>query len=145
MREEHEVRIGNVEVLEGLVKLLGLQPWFRYEKYRTPYALPLIKGVVLDFDETPVGDFVELEGARVAIDRAARALGFAKRDYITGSYGRLHMESLHIKGKAASQYEPTPGTGLPDMVFSKAKKASSKGRVRRKRISARRSSQVKKN
>jgi adenylate cyclase, class 2 len=140
VREEHEVRIGNVEVLEGLVKLLGLQPWFRYEKFRTPYVLPRIKGVVLDFDETPVGDFLELEGSPAAIDRAARALRFAKSDYITKSYGRLQMESLHIKGTAASQYEPTPGAGVPDMVFSEGTKTSSARRVRRKRISRRRSS-----
>jgi adenylate cyclase class IV len=44
-REEHEVRIGNAGVLEGMCRLLGLRPWFRYEKYRTPYVLPSIKGV----------------------------------------------------------------------------------------------------
>jgi adenylate cyclase class IV len=139
VREEHEVRIGNAQVLEGLCRLLGLQPWFRYEKYRSPYVLPGIKGVVLDFDETPVGDYLELEGDRAAIDRSARLLGFTKADYIVKSYGGLFMESLrdkrhaHAKGRrtgrtessfgrgAASQNEPTPESRLPDMLFSKQK------------------------
>ena len=106
-------------MLEALCKMLGLRPWFRYEKYRSTYALPGIKGVELDFDETPVGDYLELEGHRVSIDRAARRLGFTKADYIVRSYGGLFMESLQVRGKGPAKNEPTPGLGLPDMLFQK--------------------------
>ena len=119
-REEHEVRIGNASVLEGLCRLLGLRPWFRYEKYRSAYALPGIKGVELDFDETPVGDYLELEGDRASIDRAARLLGFGKGDYIVKSYGGLYMESRGIRGEGPVKGEPAPNSGVPDMLFGKA-------------------------
>jgi adenylate cyclase class IV len=136
VREEHEVRVGNAQMLEALCKMLGLRPWFRYEKYRSTYALPGIKGVELDFDETPVGDYLELEGARVSIDRAARRLGFTKADYIVGSYGGLFMESLKIRGTGATKNEPTP-----DMLFRK------QGAARKQfsnRPSNRKSSKIKK-
>jgi len=43
-------------------------------------------------DETPVGNYVELEGAPAWIDRMARRMGFAERDYITASYARLYLD-----------------------------------------------------
>jgi len=141
VREEHEVRVGNAQMLEALCKMLGLRPWFRYEKYRSKYELPGIKGVELDFDETPVGDYLELEGTRVSIDRAARRLGFSKGDYIVGSYGGLFMESLKIPGKGATINEPTPELGLPDMLFRK--QGASRKRISN-RSSNRKSSKIKK-
>jgi adenylate cyclase class IV len=141
VREEHEVRVGNAQMLEALCKMLGLRPWFRYEKYRSTYALPGIKGVELDFDETPVGDYLELEGVRVSIDRAARRLGFSKADYIVGSYGGLFMESLKIRGKGATKNEPTPELGLPDMLF---RKQSASLKRFSNRSSNRKSSKIKK-
>ena len=59
-------------------------PGFRYEKYRTTFRLP---GLHLDLDETPVGVFLELEGAPRAIDRAARSLGFSR----TRLHSRAHI------------------------------------------------------
>jgi adenylate cyclase class IV len=149
VREEHEVRVGNAQMLEALCKMLGLRPWFRYEKFRSTYALPGIKGVELDFDETPVGDYLELEGARVSIDRAARRLGFSKADYIVRSYGGLFMESLKLRGKGATINEPTPALGLPDMLFRKqsaARKQFSNRTSNRTstRASNRKSSKIKK-
>ena len=49
----------------------GLEPWFRYEKYRSTYRLPGLPGVKVELDETPIGDFLEVEGAARGIDRAA--------------------------------------------------------------------------
>jgi adenylate cyclase class 2 len=43
-------------------------------------------------DETPIGDFLELEGPSDWIDRTARDLGFSTSDYITSSYITLYME-----------------------------------------------------
>jgi adenylate cyclase class 2 len=49
-------------------------------------------------DQTPIGDFLELEGAAQWIDRTARTLGFSPADYITVSYGRLYLEYCEAKG-----------------------------------------------
>jgi adenylate cyclase class 2 len=63
---------------------------FRYEKFRTEYAKVSNQGKIL-VDETPIGDYLELEGSPRWIDRTARQLGFSKADYITRSYGYLYL------------------------------------------------------
>jgi hypothetical protein len=40
-------------------------------------------------DETPVGDFGEIEGPARWIDRTAKQLGISSKDYITLSYAEL--------------------------------------------------------
>jgi len=40
-------------------------------------------------DETPIGDFAELEGTPAWIDRVAAGLGVKPSEYMTLSYGRL--------------------------------------------------------
>ena len=42
-------------------------------------------------DETPIGNYLELEGGPRWIDRTAKLLGFSKADYITRSYGYLYL------------------------------------------------------
>ena len=122
VREEHELRIADHEEMPRILEALGLRPWFRYEKFRTTYGLPGIAHLKVELDETPVGLFLEIEGERGAIDRAAELLGFARSDYIDGSYGALFMEKLGLARKAAPQNEPTPFSGLPDMVFRKSRR-----------------------
>lgn len=98
IREEIECRIGDADRLERLFKRLGLQPWFRYEKYRTKYRLRQFPRLQVDLDETPIGTFLELEGAKSAIDAAARALGYGAKDYIAASYLELYFEDCDRRG-----------------------------------------------
>ena len=106
-------------VFEGL----GLRPWFRYEKYRSTYRLPGFYGLVVALDETPIGDFLELEGGSAAIDRCSALLGFRPADYIVKSYGALFLEQRRSAAAAAgsstpgSRDEPSNAAGLPDMLF----------------------------
>jgi adenylate cyclase, class 2 len=118
IREEREVRILDYEEMPRVFEALGLRPWFRYEKFRSTFRLPRIKGLQLMLDETPIGVFVELEGERGEIDRAAGLLGFGPSDYITKSYGALFMEELGLAARAFHN-EPIPSSGLPDMVFDR--------------------------
>jgi adenylate cyclase, class 2 len=67
---------------------LGFRAGFRYEKYRTSFRL---RGLHLDLDETPIGVFLELEGAPAAIRRTARALGFAPKDHLRATYWDLYV------------------------------------------------------
>jgi adenylate cyclase class 2 len=88
MREEHETRVEKADALTHAFDVLGLRPWFRYQKYREEFSAP---GVVIAIDDTPVGTYVELEGDEGAIHVVSSALGRSPADYIVDSYYRLFM------------------------------------------------------
>lgn len=96
VREELETVLTDAAALQKIFEGLGLRGWFRYEKYRTPYKLPArypwAKDLLIDYDETPIGTFIELEGPHGAIDQAARLLGFHPRDFITKNYLVLYLD-----------------------------------------------------
>jgi adenylate cyclase class 2 len=87
-REEIETAVGDAAALRGLLTRLGYEVVFRYEKYRAEYAT---QGGVALIDETPIGVFIELEGAPDWIDACAALLGFTPQHYITDSYGALYF------------------------------------------------------
>ena len=88
-REELEVEVSDPRRLSEMLARLNFLPSFRYEKFRTEYRRPGETGVAA-LDETPIGVYLELEGAPVWIDRSARRLGFTESDYSTASYGSLY-------------------------------------------------------
>jgi adenylate cyclase class 2 len=88
-REEIEVDVTDGAAMEQILAGLGYQPTFRYEKYRTTYAHPDQPGLIT-LDETPIGDFLELEGPAVWIDTTALQLGYSQADYLTASYASLY-------------------------------------------------------
>jgi adenylate cyclase, class 2 len=95
-RLERELIIRKPRGWPMALRSLGLNPVFRYEKYRTTFRLP---GLELDLDETPIGTFLELEGAPGKIDRVARALGFSPCDYIRATYGELYAAHGRRRGR----------------------------------------------
>jgi adenylate cyclase class 2 len=84
---ETEIGVRRPERLQHTLRLIGFEPGFRYEKYRSSFRLP---GVHLCLDETPIGAFLELEGTPAAIDSAAHGLGYGPPDYIRGTYWDLY-------------------------------------------------------
>jgi adenylate cyclase, class 2 len=119
IREESELRISEPGQALTILEALGVRPWFRYEKFRTLFELPRMPGLTLALDETPIGVFLELEGPREEINRAAELLGFARSGYVSKSYGALFMEERGLAGRA-SHNEPVPFSGVPDMVFGRS-------------------------
>ena len=105
-REELELEISSAAAMMSIVERLGYRRMFRYEKYRTEFHQPRRAGIAM-LDETPVGVYLELEGAPRWIDLSARRLGFQESDYITASYGRVYLEWCAANGRQ-------PG----DMTFS---------------------------
>jgi adenylate cyclase class 2 len=85
-RREVETTVGDADALQAIVEALGFRPAFRYQKYRAVYRWRDVEIVV---DETPIGCFLEIEGALPGIHAAAAALGYAPADYIRDSYVAL--------------------------------------------------------
>jgi len=106
-RQEINIDFPDAEGLQIVLNQIGYQPAFRYEKFRTEYSIPPGTGLVM-LDETPIGNFLEIEGSPRWIDRTASLLGFSSADYITASYVSLYVTYCREHGI-------TPG----NMVFSK--------------------------
>jgi adenylate cyclase class 2 len=85
-RIETETEVADGAALEQIFLSIGLVAAFRYEKWRTEWTDGEGHCVV---DETPIGNFAELEGSAEWIDRAAARLCIDSAQYITLSYGRL--------------------------------------------------------
>ena len=97
-RKERETRVEDGKRLEEIFGALGLKPAFRYEKFRSEWT-DGTGHVVLD--ETPIGDFGEIEGPPRWIDRVANALGLTRAQYITKSYTELFNDwKRRTRGKA---------------------------------------------
>jgi adenylate cyclase class 2 len=98
VREEVETLVGDEAAMRRVLEALDLQVVFRYEKYREEYDGP---DVVVAIDETPVGTFVEIEGAEAGILATAAAMGRGPDDFVTESYRGLffrHRERLGLTG-----------------------------------------------
>jgi len=133
-RREIETRVEDGALLGEVLKNLGLKRVFIYEKYRTTYAQgdyadlqalpqaprrggpcarPQAEGNEADhglpqvaYDETPIGNYLELEGPEEWIDAVATRLGYSRQDYIANNYLALYYQKCREEGK-------TPG----NMVF----------------------------
>lgn len=111
VRRELESPLGDPELMMKVLAGLGFRPRFRYEKYRTSFRLRGLPRLHVEWDETPIGVFLELEGPPRAIDAAARRLGFARKDYVTANYLLLYRQECAKRGVK-------PG----DMLFAKKKR-----------------------
>ncbi len=96
-RPELETSIGSLTIFQQILEQLGYARVFRYEKYRTEYADGSNRGAIM-VDETPIGDFMEIEGRGDWIDTTAARLGFSPGDYVLESYGRLYLEHCRKHG-----------------------------------------------
>jgi len=98
LRVEHEVFVSDTETMRAILLGAGFAPVYRYQKYRSTYRFV---GVDAAVDETPIGVFVELEGAEADVDRAAAALGASPSEYIRATYRDLQEKDAAERGVAA--------------------------------------------
>jgi adenylate cyclase, class 2 len=85
-RVETETKVEDGIQMDAILQALGYEPSFRYEKFRAAWGDG--KGHVV-VDETPIGNFGEIEGPARWIDRTAQALEICAEDYITQTYAEL--------------------------------------------------------
>lgn len=108
-RNEIETGVTNGENLDAIFGALGYLPSFRYEKFRAEWTDDHGHVVI---DETPIGDFAEIEGAPEWIDRVATLIGIDENEYITRNYATLFQEWKQRSGIAAKEmtWEAVSGT-----------------------------------
>jgi adenylate cyclase class 2 len=134
VRIETETLLTDGPALAAIFHQLGFEPVFRYEKFRTewshttptidgplftgaalPAELPIGRHLVLD--ETPIGDYAELEGPPAWIDRTLARLGVDPATCLTDSYGSLFLAWKQRTGSPVENLTfdeiPTPAVLLP--------------------------------
>ena len=104
-REERETRVADPEEAEAILLAVGFVRRFRYEKRREEWSLD---ECAIALDETPIGNFVEIEGSPVAIRRCVAALDLDFSRAIPYTYARLYADRR--------KEDPTLP---PDMIFTR--------------------------
>lgn len=127
VREEIELEIADFHRMAAILERLGFRPVQSYEKYRETYHWGDVEVVL---DETPFGDFVELEGENeTALKAVAAALGLDWSRRVLANYLSL-MElarqefDLPFSDLTFANFATRPvdmSTLLPVCVLSEAK------------------------
>jgi adenylate cyclase, class 2 len=99
-RIELETGVTDGKVVDAILRALGYSPSFRYEKFRAEWTDRKAQVVV---DETPIGNFCEIEGPSGWIDATARKLGVKPEDYITKNYATLFIDWKQETGRPARE------------------------------------------
>ena len=94
IRQELETELGDARVARQLLGSLGFEPSFRYQKFRTVLepAEPSGKKLTVTLDETPIGNFLEIEGSARDILALSAKLGHKPTDFIQDSYWQLFQK-----------------------------------------------------
>jgi adenylate cyclase class 2 len=109
VREEIETETGDPEQMVRLFERLGFSPSFRYQKYRTVYTIN-VDGDEIEvvFDETPMGNFIEIEGDDKRVLMVLEAARFSTLDIIRDSYPEIQAARCRERG-----------VPLEDLVFDR--------------------------
>ena len=86
--------------MEIILLALGFAPTFRYEKFRAEWNDG--KGHVV-VDQTPIGNFGEIEGPARWIDQTARHLRVLQANYITDTYAALFLRWKKLTRSSARE------------------------------------------
>lgn len=109
-RIETETVVDDGDAITCIFAALGYVPSFAYEKYRSEWADDRGHCVI---DETPIGDYAELEGPRDWIDSTLQSLKVDPADVTILSYGRIFeqwQQQTHSSAQNMTFAEITPAT-----------------------------------
>lgn len=101
-RIETETKLEDGDALASVFGQLGYFPAFTYEKFRTEWRYTLRAGAHLVIDETPIGNWAELEGPTDWIDAMRLALQVDPASCSTDSYGKLFLSWKERMGSPAT-------------------------------------------
>ena len=102
-REESETVVENADTMLKIFQQVGMEVWFRYEKYREEFSVPVSSGptaeILVALDSTPIGDYAELEGSEEGIRELANRLGFVESQFLRDSYYSLFVRFCREHGE----------------------------------------------
>ena len=122
IRIENETKVADGARMDSILRALSFAPSFHYEKFRAEWSDG--KGHVV-IDETPIGNFAEIEGPAHWIDRTAVGLQVQPRDYVTATYAELFF-----------QWKKQTRSSASDMTFRAVNQSPRRRRQRNDRLSA---------
>jgi adenylate cyclase class 2 len=99
-RVELETGVTDGKKMDAILRGLGYAPTFRYEKFRAEWTDG--KGQIV-VDETPIGNYCEIEGPPRWIDATAKKLGVAPANYITKNYATLFTDWKQEAGSPVTE------------------------------------------
>lgn len=97
-RAETETQLADGQSMHSILLALGYLPAFQYEKFRAEWSDAEGHVVV---DQTPIGNFAEIEGPPEWIDSTAERLGVDPKQYITKNYAELFADWKRRTGSPA--------------------------------------------
>ena len=99
VREEIEIETAAPNRMFELFERLGFRRSFRYQKYRTAYQLAVDgQNLKVVLDETPMGNFIEIEGDETLVARVFEAAGFSEGEIVRESYPELQASRCRKRG-----------------------------------------------
>jgi adenylate cyclase class 2 len=121
IRIETETAVADGPALGHIFEQLGYTPAFVYEKYRTEWSAidaSTDSTPHLVIDETPIGNYAELEGPPEWIDRTLAQLNIDPAICLTDSYGKLFLNWKQRTGSAAENLTFAEVANSPVLVSS---------------------------
>jgi len=98
IREEIELLIDDGNKFKQILEKLGYIYVKRKEKYRESYILGRTQ---ITIDETPMGNYIEVEGSKETVPKIVKRLGFAEKDMINKTYTDIweaYAKKNNLKG-----------------------------------------------
>lgn len=93
--EEHEIEVSDFKETQKILNMLGYKKVFRYQKRREIYQLV---NVLILLDETPIGNFIEIEGEKEGIERILPMLKLDIKEGTSKNYMELYSDYCKKKG-----------------------------------------------
>ena len=94
-RREIEFAVSDFDSAKQFIEALGYKVFFVYEKFRATFELD---DAHIMLDETPIGNFIEIEGAMEALKPIAKKLGLNWDAAIPASYHALFERVCEARG-----------------------------------------------
>jgi len=95
---EIETEVGDFEVMSNILRMMGYAPSTSYEKYTTAFKLKSQSDMHIEIQKYPFETFLEIEGEKEEIEKAAKQLGFDIKNAIKKPVDTLFTEWRSANG-----------------------------------------------